>query len=285
MTEFQKMAHEYAANDRITIDQMCKAAGVSERAARAFLGDRRQGKNFTSLVKLCDWHVPYEDKRSLGCAFNFCEETQPDIILLDEVHDFYGLSRFSQDPLRSSLLQDEIDAAKKYFKRLKKICPGSRIILLNSNHLDRLRKYLWTDGRALAGLKCLQLEKLLDLQELDIEYYDNFFIKNVLFKHGNIVRKHSAYTARGEFEREGCSGATGHTHRLGVHFVTKRGGKYVWVEGGCLCDLDPEYIEGVADWQHGLTQFTFEREGNLFFPQAIPIIDGKMIYGGKVITD
>ncbi len=272
----------------VTSQQVADELGLSRSAVDRWRQKQKRVKptstGFVNVVKLCDWHVPYEDKKAVSCAINFCRETQPEIILIDEVHDFYELSRFDKDPARKHDTQAEIDIATMYFKRLRKACPDSRIILLNSNHLDRLRRFLWKEGSALAGLRCLQIEKLLELDKLNFEYKDNFFFKGVLFKHGDLVRKYAAYTAKGEFDKEGCAGASGHTHRLGIHFTTKRGGSYCWVEGGCLCQLNPEYIKGIPDWQHGLVQFTFEEKGTQYFPQAIPIIHGKIIHDGKVIT-
>jgi hypothetical protein len=264
--------------------RLADAADVPPAYVQRWLDREGQTGEFIDIVKLNDWHIPYEDKRAVNCALNFCKETQPEIIIMDEVHDFYALSKFDKDPARKEDTQTEIDMATKYFKRLRKYCPDSRIILLESNHLDRLRRMLWKEGKAIASLRCLEIQNLLELEKLDIEYKPYFMYKGVMFKHGDLVRKYAAYTAKGEFEKEGCAGATGHTHRLGIHFTTKRGGSYCWAECGCLCDLNPEYINGVPDWQHGIGLFTFEKNGTQYFPQVIPIIHGKIIHGGKIIT-
>lgn len=281
MSPEQRMASAYRDNPDIGRYRLADEAGVGEKAARLFL--ERQRNSMINVVSLTDWHVPYHDEKAVSCALKFCEVVQPDIIVMHEVHDFYELSRFSQDPMRKETLQDELDIATKYFRRLRKLCPESRIMLLESNHLDRLRRFLWTEGRPLASLRALKLETLLELDRHDIELRENFNYKGVLFKHGDIVRQQSAYTAKGEFEREGCAGVTGHTHRLGSFFVRKRGGSYAWVESGCLCELEPEYVNGVANWQHGITLVTFERDGSQYYMQPIPIIKGQMIYGGRKI--
>lgn len=264
--------------------KLSKASGIPSATVGRWLAARKADTGLINIVKLCDWHIPYQDDKAVNCAINYCKSIQPDVIIVDEVHDFYDLSKFDKNPERVNGTQDEIDIATTYFKQLREACPDSRIILLESNHLDRLRRLLWKDGKAISGLRCLQVEKVLELAENKMEYMRHFFFRGVLFKHGDLVRKYSAYTAKGEYEKEGCAGASGHTHRLGVHFTTKRGGSYCWVEGGCLCDLHPEYIKGVPDWQHGITRFTFERDGTQYFPQAIPIINGKLISGGKVIS-
>ena len=205
------------------------------------------------IIKLNDAHVPYEDKRAIKKAFDACKEIQSDIIILDEWHDFYSISRFSKDPKRVLGLQDELNTVKRYLSKLRNlVTDDTRIIMLWSNHLERLRKYLWSAAPELSSLDCLKLESLLGLDGLNIEYTRIFIQNNILFKHGDICRKLSAYTARGELETERMSGCSGHTHRLGLHYKTKRDGPRWWMECGCLCDLRPEYMEGkVADWQHG----------------------------------
>ena len=93
-----------------------------------------------------------------------------------------------------------------------------------------------------------------------------------MFKHGDIIRKWSSYTARGEQEKEGMSGASGHSHRLGQFYHTVRGGKYTWMECGMLCSTDQEYLEGrIADWQLGIGLVIFW--GTHYRAIPIPIID------------
>lgn len=231
-----------------------------------------------NIVSLTDWHVPYEDGRALEVAFKFCRMLQPDIIIIHEAHDFYSLSRFDKDPLRRNDLQEEIDTVNKYFKRLRKLCPKSRIILLNSNHLARLKKYLWTQAPSLSCLRSLEINTLLELAKNKIEFMEDFEFRGFLFKHGSIVRQDSAYTCKAEYMREGMSGASGHTHRLGQYFTTKRGGAYTWIESGCLCQLDAEYINGTANWQHGISLVSFKGKSHRFDARPIAIIDYEIIW-------
>lgn len=227
-----------------------------------------------NIVKLNDWHIPFHDHVAITAAFQFCQRIQPNVIVIDEVHDFYQLSRFNKDPNRKDSLQDELDTASAYMSDLRRRCPQSRIIMLQSNHLDRLRKYLWREANGLASLRSLKLEALLCLEPLGVELKNVHTERDYLWKHGDIVRKHAGYTARAEFEREGMSGASGHTHRIGAHYITRRGGEYMWMECGCLCLLDAEYIDGIANWQQGIGLTSFEPDGNHYFATPLPIIDG-----------
>lgn len=291
MTDPQNRMEEiYKDNPRIGRCKLEQLAQVRQIDAREFLRGKRptaeESKGVatqTLIVGLHDWHIPYHDEKALSCAFAFCERVQPKIIILHECHDFYPLSRFNKDPARNDL-QYEIDLTNEKLKDLRKRCPKSKMILLKSNHTDRLQRYLWSEAKALSSLKAMKVEQLLGLAELEIEYRPNFVYKHFLWKHGSIVRQDSAYTAKAEFIREGMSGTSGHTHRLGAHYRTVRGGSYVWIEGGCLCDLQPEYMhDDVANWQHGISTVQFEKEGNQFIAMPIPIIDGSMLWGGEMI--
>jgi hypothetical protein len=235
------------------------------------------------VVALTDWHVPFEDKEVIRLEIEFCRQEQPEIIILHELHDFYNLSKFDQDPERVNQLQHELDLVNEYMWKLRKACPKARIILLGSNHLARLKKFLWKVAPALNCLRSLEIEKLLDLKKYGIEFKEyGFTFKKVLFKHGDIVRKFSGYTAKGEWEKEQVSGCSGHTHRLGVYYHTVRGGSYVWVESGCGCRLDAEYLHGgVANWQQGFAVFGFSPNSDHFYATVVPVINKKIYWGSK----
>ena len=241
-----------------------------------------------SIVTLCDWHVPYQDDRALNVAFEFCLTLQPAVIIVHEAHDFYSLSKFDKDPERKLMLQDEINEVGKRLFDLSRRCEDSRIILLKANHTDRLQKFLWSRAPELSKLDALRMEELLGLPDLGIEYKEFFIHKtpdprgNFLFKHGDLVRQHSGYTAKGELDKEGMSGMSGHTHRLGAHYSRKRGGFYVWVEAGCLCDLNPGYIKGTANWQHGIGVVSYKETGH-FIAEPVPIIDYELVWGDLLI--
>lgn len=237
------------------------------------------------IARLCDWHIPYHDERALNVAFNFVEETRPDEIVIDEVQDFYALSKFVKDPEKRLGLQNEFDIGQEWLWRLHNRFPDTKITMIESNHDKRLKKYLSTQAQELKSLRCLSFDHLLGLDGLKIPYEKVFIYKNILFKHGDKVRQDSAATAKAEFLKEGMSGCSGHSHRAGKFYKTLRGGKFSWIECGCLCRLDPEYIDGTADWQHGVGLFTFDDQSNLYDPKVFTINDYKIIWGNKVIGE
>lgn len=235
------------------------------------------------IVKLNDWHIPFQDTEALTTAIAFTRSLNPDILIIDEIIDFYAISKFDKDPRRKLNLQREIDETLTYLNILRKIFQRVRIIMLNSNHLDRLGKYLRGKAPELYYLRSLEIKELFKLDEFKIEFMETYVHNGMfIFKHGDVARKHSGWSARAEYEKEGMSGASGHCHKLGVYNVTKRGGRYVWAECGCLCRLDQEYITGVPDWQHGLVCVDFVGDKFLITPYGI--FDGTMILNRKIIT-
>lgn len=124
----------------------------------------------------------------------------------------------------------------------------------------------------------MKLENLLGFDELDIEFVP-MKGKTAYYRYGPIkvghfdrVNKHSAYTAKLLMDDYSCDLLQGHTHRLGTHFRSiadepmKMAG-----ELGCLCQLDPEYVES-PNWHHGLTVITRNLEGGSYAVQQVPIV-------------
>ena len=234
------------------------------------------------IISLNDFHIPFHDPSAIDVAFQLVKHIEPITIIVHEVLDWYSLSRFDKDPNRKMRLKEDLVEAIVVLQRLRKLCPETRIVMVESNHDKRLIKYLRTKAEELHNLGCLKIESLLHLKDLNIEYRKDYIFRNVLFKHGDVIRKYSGYTARAELDKEGVSGMSGHTHRLAMHYETLRGGKYVWMESGCLCDpKQAEYIDGTANWQNGCAMFIFQKGSKHFQPVLLPIIDNEILYGDK----
>ena len=244
--------------------------------------ERQEKEEREIILRLGDVHYPYHDKRAIGVALKFAEFLQPKIIILDEWLDVYSLSKYNKDPQRKQDLQDDIDGAVVLLRWVRQVCPNSRLIMLKSNHDKRLQTYLRTRAEELDNLRCLQFSELLELFSMGIEYMDSFIFRNFLWKHGSVVRKDSGMTARAELLKEGMSGCSGHSHRLALFFKTLRGGKFCWIESGCLCDTkEVEYIDGTADWMQGVSVVSFAKDSNHYYPAVCPIIDYTLLWGKR----
>lgn len=237
------------------------------------------------ILFISDIHAPYQDNMAIRAVIAFGKELQPDrIILMGDIVDFYAISSFRKDPIRALQLQKEIDEAVSILRIIRNEFPKIPIDLIQGNHEQRLQKYLWTKASELSGLRQLNVPALLKLESFNITYHSTGRMKyrGLMIKHGDKVRKHSAYTARGEFDETGLSGISAHTHRIGLHCQTNEAGRYFWYEIGCLCKLNAEYMEGkTPNWQQGFAVGYFKKGSAKCNIHIIPIVCGKALYQGK----
>lgn len=251
------------------------------------MGSRtRKDARRSRFVYLPDSHGVFADPEAVACSLAFVRAHKPDLVVCGGDHvDFYQLSKFDKDPQRVLGLQDDLDAGQAFVAAVRKAAPKASMVYLQGNHEHRLTRWLWSKGAELLKLRGLNVPSLLHLSKYGCRYVEEGVLQvgALTFKHGDVVRSRSGYTATGELEREGTSGCSGHTHRIGEVSKTNRGGTYKWVEAGCLCGLKPEYARGrVMDWQHGLAYGAFA--GSRFSLHTAHIIGGKTMYGDKVVS-
>lgn len=176
------------------------------------------------FVVLSDIHFPYQDDKAIKAVYKFLEQHPVDTIILNgDILDFYDVSSFDKDPSRINSLQKEIDMANKFFSQLRKRHSG-RIIFIGGNHdADRLERYLKKHPE-LYSLNALKIDRILNLNEYGIDFYrDEFRLGSLKIIHGDMVRKFSAYTARGELEKHDTSGISGHCFSEDVEVLTPTG--------------------------------------------------------------
>ena len=68
---------------------------------------------------------------------------------------------------------------------------------------------------------------------------------------------------------------TQNTHRLCKYIARKSGRKFVWLETGCLCDLNPEYCVN-PNWQAGFAELKF-KDSKLYHSRVIEIEKRKIL--------
>lgn len=237
-----------------------------------------------TMAVLQDTHNPFQDQRVVREVELFLFEQQPDMVLYPgDMGDFYQISKFDKNPERANHLQGDLDSTAALFRRQRALMPNARMIFELGNHEDRLRRYLWSNSPALASLRSLTIPELYGLKENEVEcvdYEEGILINGVLMvSHGDLIRAHSAYTAKGMSDKHGGSGIHGHSHRLGSYYKRNRFGIYGWWENGCLCDLDPDYVSN-PNWQQGFSLVHFKKDR--FWVEQMQIINRKFMYAGKV---
>lgn len=235
-------------------------------------------------VIISDTHSPFEDKASVSCSLDFIRDIQPTTVVFNgDIGDWYAASRHRRDPARKLQLQDEIDSQNALLWRYREVAPNANFIYNLGNHEDRWNNFL-IDNPEFKGLRCLDFEKLLGLEEIGFAFVNNYGdpwkLGDAIVIHGYKALKNSGYTAHAYIEEWGVSGVSGHTHRsakVRMRFYDK---EVCWVEGGCLCELDPEYGDGLADWQHGfVVAEVYKGKTSL---EALTINNGRLVYNGKV---
>ena len=239
------------------------------------------------MVFISDLHIPYEDKKAVELVIKFLEEFKPHILILGgDMLDFMGLSRFSKDPKRALTTQDDIDKLQNLLRRIRDIIPASQIIYLEGNHEYRLTNYKWTKCPELSYIRALKLPKLLDLDSLNITFipYTRYYnYKKLYFVHGDVISKHSGMTAKAMLDKWGVNIICGHSHRTGKHNRTTMSGNQGSWESGCLCDLDPEYIKGKANWMQGFSIVEYYKD-KVFYVNNVDIVKYSFIHGNKYYT-
>ena len=176
------------------------------------------------FVVLSDIHFPYQDDKAIKAVYKFLEQYPVDTIILNgDILDFYDVSSFDKDPERINSLQEEINLAQKFFKKLRDLSPNGRIVFVKGNHEQRIERYLKKHPE-LYSLDALKLPNLLGLDKFNIEYKDKGFkLGSLKIIHGDMVRKFSAYTARGELEKHDSSGISSHCFSEDVEVLTPTG--------------------------------------------------------------
>ena len=229
-------------------------------------------------VVLNDLQIPFQDKPVLALVLRFIKDLRPHgVILNGDVVDNYSISNFNKDPLKRADLQREVDEAGALMMQLT----GHERIWLGGNHEDRLRRYLW-DHPEIAGLEALTFEALFNVKKYGFTFYPygkQWMLGKLMVTHGFMVRSHSGVSAKAHFERLGTSVLIGHTHRLGIYYKTNVRGQHAAYENGCLCRLDPEYVQS-PDWQQGFSVVTVG-DGGYFAVQQIPILNRRYLLYGR----
>ncbi len=74
---------------------------------------------------------------------------------------------------------------------------------------------------------------------------------------------------------------SGHTHRIGEHQRSDHNGVHAWWELGCMCDLNPSYVDD-PNWQQGFAVATWDVAGGLYGVEQVRIHSGKGFFRGKL---
>lgn len=248
-------------------------------------------KKWTTAVCYGDTHYPFHDPAAVQVVLSVIKDVVPDVIVnMGDVVDCWQISRFDKDPARLDTLQDNIDAARTHLHQVAQVAPKARRVLLEGNHENRLsRTICQLDGaqRELARLRVFQQAmtwpNLLQTAAMGWEFVSGRdqsrtpILPKIITKHGEVVRKWSGWSGKGEMEKYGRSGISGHTHRLGTFLHRDHNGNAQWTETGCTCLLDAPYGSDF-DWQQGCVVLTWNDDHRLMNTEFVAIREGAAIW-------
>ena len=243
--------------------------------------DKRIKDHFIDISKVdkqyivigSDIHIPFQDDEAVRAFVDYCTDLQPKYIVLNgDILDMYRLSKFAKGEGRNP--KYEIEMCRELLKTLRDACPDSEIYYVIGNHETRYEKYILERAPEIESLMddiftLIQTEKYKVTGVSSLNFSNQFIVT-----HGTFVAKYSGMSAIREFMNTFMSGASGHTHKLAKFSIRKRNREFFWLETGCLCGLDPEYML-YPDWQQGFGVVRIEN-GQISDGGTIPIKDGNI---------
>lgn len=243
-----------------------------------------RSKEWISVGGVNDLHVPWHDAELVDASIELFRDLQPDLFILNgDIQDFFGLSRFNKSYERLDSLQSELNQGKAIRKSYRDAMPNAQMHETLGNHEERLLTYPGFNAPALKSLDSMKPNVLMGLDEYEIKHWPRNGLRlneNFLVEHGNIVRKNAGESAKQRLSETLISGVMGHVHRLGQ--ASRSGYTEInWYETGCLCQLNPDYVSGEANWQQGLWIGTFSTRSTNYNVQLIPAVGRGFIYNGK----
>lgn len=230
---------------------------------------------------LCDTHAPFENKRAFAAVCEYSLVYKPNrIIHLGDVGDYQSVSHWLKNKkltLEGLNIEDDLFYATELLKTIGETSPDAEKIVLLGNHEKWVYDYIEEHP---------ELRKTIDLQ---LQYkLAGFTCKpfNELYKIGKLYVTHGLYTnlyhAAKTVNSLSASCMYGHTHDDQKHTVSFLDGEKSAQAIGCLCDLNPVYLQNRPKrWVNGFATVDVLPNGQ-FFPDFIKIIDGKFCRMGKI---
>jgi len=208
------------------------------------------------------------------------EELKPSTIILNgDTLDMFSISRYPKDIRFGNSLMREREEYHKFLRLLHDVTSSysSDIFETNSNHSgDGLEGRWWRYLSDRIG----ELAEIPEIKE-KLSYESVFYptgdwnrtklvdyveiVPGFIVMHGDVVRRHGGYSARGLFEKWFTSIMCNHTHRIGmtsqrIPSIGSQKEQIVRVyENGCACSLKPVYASA-ANWQNAFSIINYSEK-------------------------
>ena len=257
--------------------------------------------------------TPTHDEAAIAVALDLVRAAKPArVILVGDNLDLPELGRYRTSPAFQRTMQAAIDRAGLLCAQLRDAAPAAEIVWIAGNHEERLPRWILDNAVAAFGLRrantpdswpVLSVPFLCNMDDYAVDYRagypaSDYWINHRLrVIHGSLA-KSGASTASAYLDREKSSVIFGHTHRLEWAERTRRDHdgprRILAMSPGCLAridgavpstkqglDLDGRPLVSHEDWQQGIAIITHEEGDGAFWPELIPIHDGRAFWRGK----
>lgn len=255
---------------------------------------KAKAESLEKLLFVGDVHVPFHDKRAWDLMLYAARRFRPDVIVAQEIEDFYAVSAHSKDPGRLASFDDEVAQVNEAFDELDDLGAGNRKVYVAGNHFDRLERYLRDKAPVLHSVTDPVAMYHLDRvgpkgqQPRGWEYVP-------YRRHTNVGKVHITHDvgAAGRnaiwkaLDVFGHSVVTGHTHRLSYVVESNALGEpRVSASFGWLGDVDQiDYMnlaKAKKEWALGFGIGYHDPKTGLVYLEPVPIVDYTAKVEGKV---
>lgn len=256
------------------------------------------------ILSISDTHSTFLDPFTWHCFLRCCQEMEPDVIYLNgDILEGSEISRHPKIPGWTVDFQLELDFARTMFEQVRAAAPDAEIVWGAGNHgLDRWAMYLTQVAPALAGLRNLRIDKLLNLGDLGIKLAQSgswmspegteedppgtLFHDQYLVYHGRALGQTPYVT---ELKDHQYSGQSGHVHRAGMAYSTsEEGGAKSWMSTpmGCRPRAGRSYMHQKRNtgWQTGFG-VAFLHVGGRVHQYPVVTSGGVCVVEGMVFED
>jgi hypothetical protein len=285
----EKMAASDALLDKIPewLDQLRPVALPAPA-----IPERRVEPNPYTLVA-GDFHFPMASKDTIAILLETIVALRPQRLILNgDTVDLLAVSRYPKDQRHTWDLRQEVTAFHEFLHMVRSVSAAwnMEIVETEANHsgngtASRWHRYLSDRVPVLYGhpkaQELLNYETWFYPEWCPIRLQDHALIADeLLVIHGDMVRKHAAYSARGHAEKWHSSVMHSHTHRMGssLERIPAVGLRPEQVrrayEIGCMCDLNPSYVSA-PNWTNGFAIVSHSGGVGSYGVELVNVVQGQ----------
>jgi predicted phosphodiesterase len=212
------------------------------------------------LLVISDLHIPYQKTSAINKAIKIGKEAKcQGVVILGDLVDFHKVSRYRHDADAKDI-KEELKLGRHWLRILK--LDFHNVWYIPGNHEDRLDAYISDNAPSLGVLDELNLDRLLKLEEIGVNYVKGFIhCGDMSFCHGHEFRIAGLDPARKLFGKMKKSAMCGHLHRPDSYYTRDGAGNLLHCHVlGHLGDSHPRFMPR-NDWQHGCAVVTVLKSG------------------------